>query len=100
MGIGMNIREAKFLCVSYDISDNKRRNRVYKTLKRYGLPVQYSVFECWLTESQVEQMRQELARIVVDDDSVRFYDLCHACHRETITVGTAQTTHLKLAYIF
>lgn len=96
----MNRREAKFLCVTYDIGDDKRRNRVFKTLKRYGLAVQYSVFECWLTDRQVEEMREELARIVGEDDSIRFYDLCHACHRATITVGTARTTRLEQTYVY
>ncbi len=96
----MNRREAKFLCVTYDISNDKRRNRVFKTLKRYGLPVQYSVFECWLSDRQIDEMRDELSRIVDEEDSVRFYDLCHACHRATITVGTAKTTHLKHTYIY
>lgn len=98
--MSINSREARFLCVTYDISHDKRRNRVYKTLKRYGLPVQYSVFECWLSDRQLAELREELARIVDEDDSVRFYDLCNACHRATITVGTAQTTQLRQTYIY
>lgn len=96
----MRRSNARFLCITYDISDNKRRNRVFRTLKRYGLPVQYSVFECWLSDRQLEDLREELARIVDEDDSLRFYDLCHACHRATITIGTAETTPLNQTYIY
>ena len=35
-----------FYVVSYDIVDDARRTRVHATLKDYGTPVQYSVFEC------------------------------------------------------
>lgn len=96
----MNRSKARFLCIAYDISDNKRRNRAFKTLKRYGLPVQYSVFECWLSDRQLEDLREELARIMAEDDSLRLYDLCHSCHRATITVGAAETTHLHQTYIY
>lgn len=96
----MNSSKAKFLCITYDISNNRRRNCVFKALKRYGVPVQYSMFECWLSERQLKDLRNELARIVSEDDSIRFYDLCHACHRATITIGTAETTHLNHTYIY
>ena len=32
--------------VAYDITDDKRRNRVAKILKDFGTRIQYSVFEC------------------------------------------------------
>ena len=36
------------LVVAYDISDNRRRNRLYKLLHGFGDPLQKSVFLCWL----------------------------------------------------
>ncbi len=96
----MNRREAKFICVAYDVSDDKRRTRLHKTLRRFGQAVQYSVFECWLTRRQVAEMQEAVARIVAEADSVRYYDLCSACHRQTITFGTAETTELKQTYIY
>lgn len=65
-----------FFVVSYDISDDKRRTRIMKTLKDYGHHVQYSVFECDLKEPAYRRLRSRLKRDVVDkDDSVRFYFL-------------------------
>jgi CRISPR/Cas system-associated endoribonuclease Cas2 len=32
--------------ISYDVSDDTRRRRVYEALKDFGRRVQYSVFEC------------------------------------------------------
>ncbi|MGB9929177.1 MAG: CRISPR-associated endonuclease Cas2, partial [Methanosarcina sp.] len=37
------------LVVTYDISDNKIRNRIYKILEKYGAWKQYSVFELDIT---------------------------------------------------
>jgi CRISPR-associated protein Cas2 len=41
-----------FVVVSYDITDDKRRVRMAKTLLGYGQRVQYSVFEAHLTQRQ------------------------------------------------
>ncbi len=96
----MSHNHAKFLCVAYDVSDNKRRAKLHKTLKRFGTPVQYSIFECWLTEAQLAEMQTAVACLIEAGDSLRYYDLCSACHRQTITLGTAETTRLKQVYIF
>ena len=37
-----------FILVTYDIKDDKKRNKVCNILKDYGNRVQYSVFECYL----------------------------------------------------
>ena len=36
--------------VTYDITDDHRRNAVYKTLRGFGDHIQYSVFRCDLSE--------------------------------------------------
>jgi CRISPR-associated protein Cas2 len=42
-----------YLVVSYDIHDDKRRNRIHKVLKNFGERIQFSVFECDLTKDQL-----------------------------------------------
>ena len=37
--------------ISYDISENKIRNKVAKILEGYGKRIQYSVFECDIDEN-------------------------------------------------
>ncbi len=65
-----------FVIVSYDIPDDKRRNRVMKTLKNYGAHVQYSVFECDLKPELYNRLRQKLQEIIdKKEDNVRFYVL-------------------------
>jgi CRISPR-associated protein Cas2 len=37
--------------VTYDVSDDGRRNSVFKTLRGYGDHIQYSVFRCDLSDA-------------------------------------------------
>jgi len=46
--------------VSYDIADDKRRTRVFKALCDNGDHVQYSVFFCELSSTELVQLRMEL----------------------------------------
>jgi CRISPR-associated protein Cas2 len=41
-----------FYVVSYDIPEDRKRDRVSKTLLDFGARVQYSVFECILDGKQ------------------------------------------------
>ncbi len=76
--------------VAYDIPDDRRRNQVARFLNGYGERVQYSVWECMLTASQAEKMRQGLARrLKAEEDRVRIYRLCPVCAGEVQTLGQA-----------
>jgi len=69
-----------FVLISYDIPDDRRRNRVMRLLLDYGQRVQYSVFECDLTPQQYAALRERLRTLLhPQDDNVRYYSLCHAC---------------------
>ncbi len=65
-----------FVVVSYDISDNKRRTKIFKAMKNYGVHVQYSVFECDLQPKPYRAMRDRLAKLIAPkEDNIRFYFL-------------------------
>jgi CRISPR-associated protein Cas2 len=89
------------IVITYDISGDKQRTRLYKTLRRFGEPVQLSVFECILSASQFEQLTREVAEVLDHEklERVRYYELCGECERQTITLGKAFTTKLKDVYI-
>jgi CRISPR-associated protein Cas2 len=82
--------------ISYDISPDKRRNKLAKLLTGFGSRVQFSVFECDLTVAQYARLRRRLGRLLVpeDGDSVRIYQLCAACVErvEIIGAGTIERT--------
>ena len=74
--------------VTYDISSPKRWRKIFKILKSYGKPVQYSVFECRLSKAQIKSMHAALAAILDDqDDRVHCYPLCGQCDERTIVLG-------------
>ena len=62
--------------VSYDISDDKRRNQVFKTLYGFGNHAQYSVFFCELSEVELVRLRSSL-RVAINhhEDQVMIIDL-------------------------
>lgn len=78
-----------FVVVSYDISDDYRRNKIYKTLKNFGQWMQYSVFECDLKKSEYLKLRYQLEKLIdeEDDDSIRFYFLCGECQKKVERIG-------------
>jgi CRISPR-associated protein Cas2 len=88
-----------FIVVAYDVSDDKRRARLHKTLRRYGEPVQYSVFECVLTEGLYQQMLRAVEEVVEAGDNIRYYDICSACRKEIVTLGQAVTTRDQREYV-
>ena len=50
--------------VCYDISDDKRLRRVFKTMRAWGDHIQFSIFECQLTASDLVRLREELSAII------------------------------------
>jgi len=75
--------------VSYDISDNRLRSKIAKTLEGYGRRVQYSVFECRLSRKQYEAMYRKLLELMdrEEEGSIRIYCLCTSCDQRTHVIG-------------
>jgi CRISPR-associated protein Cas2 len=74
--------------VAYDISDDRRRNKVHQILCGFGTWTQYSLFECFLSKKELVQLKAKLARHIQEtQDSVRFYPLCAACLEKVETIG-------------
>jgi CRISPR-associated protein Cas2 len=77
-----------YIVISYDISEDKRRTKVHNILKSYGQWVQYSIFECDLTESQYAKLRSRLNKLIKSEtDSIRFYFLCACCQKKVERIG-------------
>lgn len=81
----------QWLVVSYDITDDKRRTKVMKTLNGYGQRIQYSVFECEVRPAQVRELQQRIRSLIrPEEDSVRFYLLCEMCLSKVLTLGVTE----------
>lgn len=77
--------------VSYDISDDRRRTRLAKTLRDFGDRVQYSVFECRIGKDDLQCLRDRAKNIVdLTCDSVRIYTICSACEGQIEIIGTGE----------
>ncbi|MGH7505299.1 MAG: CRISPR-associated endonuclease Cas2 [Longimicrobiales bacterium] len=62
--------------VTYDISDDKRRNQVFRTLHGFGDHAQYSVFFCEMNREELARLRQRLrAAIHQGEDQVLIVEL-------------------------
>ncbi|MCM8760084.1 MAG: CRISPR-associated endonuclease Cas2 [Candidatus Omnitrophica bacterium] len=82
-----------FIVISYDIADDKRRNKVAKTLENYGTRVQYSVFECILEKEKLVELQNTLNKIIENEkDSIRFYQLCESCLKKVEISGIGEIT--------
>jgi len=72
----------RFVLVTYDIENDRRRTKIHKLLEGYGSAVQYSVFECFISDEEYAEMRLRLQRLLDvnhPEDSVRYYVLCRTC---------------------
>lgn len=82
--------------VSYDIVDDKRRNKVHKALHNFGTRVQYSVFECELDDATHKRMQGQLGRLInKKEDSIRYYVLCETCLSKVKIAGLGEVTQVK-----
>jgi CRISPR-associated protein Cas2 len=62
--------------VCYDICDDKRLRKVFQLMRGYGDHLQYSVFECQLTATDLVRLRAALSAIIHHiEDQVLFVNL-------------------------
>ena len=62
--------------VCYDVADDKRLRKTYKTMRGFGDPMQYSVFRCELSPIEKQLMKEALWDILNwGQDRVMLVDL-------------------------
>lgn len=84
--------------IIYDIVQNKRRNKMVKCLEAYGVRVQKSAFEAYLTREKYEQMMKQAAGIIDEaTDSLRIYLLANHTSVRSWGIGDA---HVEDVIIF
>ena len=90
-----------FYVIVYDIPCDKRRKKVSDLLEGYGQRVQFSVFECVLSQSKFNELCQRMNKQVkLEEDSVRFYPLSrHALSHVEIWGAGPSVTELPRSVI-
>ena len=78
------------LAVTYDVSSDSNRRKVYQTLQRYGAWKQFSVFEVEVTKAERVELEDELESHLdtSDGDRIRIYRLCESCLGDITDLGT------------
>lgn len=62
--------------ITYDVCEDKRLRKVFQILRGYGDHLQYSVFECQLTQADLARLKAALGEVLHhQEDQVLFVDL-------------------------
>jgi CRISPR-associated protein Cas2 len=89
--------------VSYDISDQKRLRRMFKTMRGFGDHLQYSVFRCDLSPQERVLLMEAITPIINHrDDQVLIVDLGPAggrAQRCVTVLGRASPPSLRRAVV-
>ncbi len=90
----------RFFVVCYDIVDDKKRTRIAKIMEGFGKRVQKSVFECFLTDREFEEMKKKVEKEMdFEIDSINYYLLCERCQKAIRKSGIAFTETDEEFYI-
>ena len=74
--------------MTYDIREDQRRNRIFKLLKGYLTPVQFSVFEGWVKREDIVLLQHQLKKLMHSrNDSICFYRQCGRCMEQIERLG-------------
>lgn len=85
--------ERSFYLLAYDISDNRRRQKIAKACESLAERVQYSVFEAYLTPPELDRLLKRTIKLMnTEEDSLRVYSLCSACRKKARTHGVGRLT--------
>ncbi|MEW6559352.1 MAG: CRISPR-associated endonuclease Cas2 [Pseudomonadota bacterium] len=79
--------------IAFDLASNRRRYRLTRLLEGYGLRVQESVFEAWLTDQQQDMLLRKADAILhPEQDRLVCYALTTEESRKRRALGCAQPT--------
>ena len=74
-----------FCVIAYDIHEDRHRERVSKILEKYGIRVNFSVFECMFTDKQFLQVQEKIQNCIDRRyDTVVYYPICLNCYTKII----------------
>ena len=84
--------------VIYDITDDKRRTKMVRCLERYGVRVQKSAFEAFLTERRYNELIERTTRLIdPHTDSLR---ICLLANHTSVRSWGVGDRHIEDVIIF
>jgi len=85
--------------VVYDISSDKERRKIDKTLKGFGFRVQKSVYECRLNKAGRNELIGKLEKLKIKSGFIKLYKLDYTCKNQIIGVATKKNPDEGHAFI-
>jgi CRISPR-associated protein Cas2 len=84
----LNKEPRKYYLICYDISESKKRTKLANKLKDFGVRVQKSVFEAYLTEDRCKEMVELVSPFATENDSIRIYPLTQSSYKSKKMFGS------------
>lgn len=79
------------MIVAYDITEEKRLNKIAKIMLDYGVRVQKSIFEVTVTPPVFRELKERVEKIIVKEaDGVKYFPLCEKCAGTVEIIGQGQ----------
>lgn len=89
-----------YYIICFDISSNKRRYQINKTLQNHGKRVQKSVYEIYIRkESELKQLKKQLRRHMGKDDSIIIYHFPENARQRSENLTGAPIAYFPAAII-
>jgi CRISPR-associated protein Cas2 len=74
--------------IAYDVADDRRRYHLCKALERYGMRIQYSVFELSLKPKELHKLVDHLTGLIDNtEDRLLIMQFCGGCQRSVRRYG-------------
>lgn len=87
--------------ITFDISNNRQRQRVVKECLAIGFRVQKSVFETYIQPIQLKALEEKLLEMInPEHDSIRIYPLDKEADSAVRIVGTGKKINTPKCAIF
>jgi CRISPR-associated protein Cas2 len=79
--------------ICFDVANDKRLRKIANELENVGQRVQYSVFECYLDPTELQQLKVCLQTLMDEqEDHVRYYQLCNQDRGKILIDGIGEVT--------
>lgn len=86
--------------VAYDVTDDRRRTRLFKAMKGFGQHTQFSVFECHLDHKEQARMLRRISKVIdVKEDKVKVYAVCQDCFEQIEVIGLGEIAQEDAAVV-
>lgn len=91
--------QRKLYLAAYDIADDNRLRQGLSILRDYATGGQKSVFECFLTDAEKQELLESMEQLI-DPEEDRFFLLRLSQNAKTRTLGGAESPDEKRFFYF